>query len=73
LLSSRSRILASTTKARQAPSISSECPIPRIAAALDEDGMPQNEHVSHTLERFLDEFEWYALALRRQRQNGTPY
>jgi hypothetical protein len=35
--------------------------------------MPQNEHVSHTLERFLDEFEWYALALRRQRQNGTPY
>ncbi len=55
------------------PSISSECPIPRIASALDEDGTPQNEHVSHTLERFLDEFEWYARALRRQRQAGTPY
>ncbi|MFC5524498.1 NADPH-dependent FMN reductase [Rhodanobacter ginsengisoli] len=55
------------------PSISSECPIPRIASALDEDGVPQNEHVSHTLKRFLDEFEWYARALRRQRQDGTPY
>lgn len=55
------------------PGISSECPIPRIASALDEDGMPQNEHVSRTLERFLDEFEWYASALRRQRRDGTPY
>ncbi len=55
------------------PSISSECPIPRIGSALDEDGQPQNEHVPRTLSRFLDEFEWYACALRRQRQEGTPY
>ncbi len=55
------------------PAIPSECPIPRIAAALDEDGKPQNEHVPRTLNRFLDEFEWYAHALRRQRREGTPY
>jgi len=55
------------------PGISSECPIPRIGSALDEDGKPQNEHVTHTLNRFLDEFEWYARALQRQRREGTPY
>ncbi|WP_426690293.1 NADPH-dependent FMN reductase [Rhodanobacter ginsengiterrae] len=55
------------------PGIPSECPIPRIAAALDEDGKPQNEHVPRTLNRFLDEFEWYARALQRQRREGTPY
>ena len=55
------------------PSISSECPIPRIASALGEDGKPQNEHVPRTLNRFLDEFEWYARALQRQRREGTPY
>ncbi|OOG57106.1 NADPH-dependent FMN reductase [Rhodanobacter sp. B05] len=55
------------------PAIPSECPIPRIASALDEDGKPQNEHVPRTLIRFLDEFEWYARALQRQRREGTPY
>ncbi|MCW8806739.1 MAG: NAD(P)H-dependent oxidoreductase [Rhodanobacter sp.] len=55
------------------PGIPSECPIPRIGASLDQDGKPQNEHVTRTLDRFLDEFEWYARALRRQRQQGTPY
>ena len=55
------------------PAIPSECPIPRIAAALDEDGKPQNEHVPRTLDRFLDELEWYARALQRQRRGGTPY
>ena len=52
---------------------SSECPIPHIASALDEDGKPQNEHVERTLNRFLDEFEWYARAMQRQRSEGTPY
>jgi len=55
------------------PAIPSECPIPRIASSLDEDGIPQNEHVPRTLNRFLDEFEWYARALQRQRREGTPY
>lgn len=55
------------------PAIPSECAIPRIGAALDADGCAQNEHVSHTLNRFLDEFSWYARALRRERAEGTPY
>lgn len=55
------------------PSIPSECAIPRIATALDEDGQAQNEHVTHTLDRFLDEFLWYARALKRERLDGTPY
>ncbi|MDE2247909.1 MAG: NAD(P)H-dependent oxidoreductase [Xanthomonadaceae bacterium] len=55
------------------PGIPSECPIPRIGTALDEDGHAQNEHVTRTLDRFLDEFAWYARALQRQRREGTPY
>lgn len=55
------------------PAIPSECPIPRIATALDEEGRAQNEHVTHTLDRFLDEFFWYARALKRERLDGTPY
>jgi NAD(P)H-dependent FMN reductase len=55
------------------PAVPSECAIPRIATALDEDGRAQNEHVTHTLDRFLDEFFWYARALKRERRDGTPY
>ncbi|HUW54845.1 MAG TPA: NADPH-dependent FMN reductase [Rhodanobacter sp.] len=55
------------------PSIPSECPIPRIGTALDADGHAQDEHVTRTLDRFLDEFFWYARALKRERRNGTPY
>ncbi len=55
------------------PAIPSECPIPRIATALDEQGRAQNEHVTHILNRFLDEFFWYARALQRERLDGTPY
>jgi NAD(P)H-dependent FMN reductase len=55
------------------PAIPIEYPSPHIATALDEDRKPQNEHVPRTLNRFLDEFEWYARALQRQRREGTPY
>ncbi len=55
------------------PSVPSECAIPRIASALDEHGHALNEHVTHTLDRFLDEFLWYARALKRERLDGTPY
>ncbi len=55
------------------PSISSECPIPRIGKVLGEDGTVQDEHIARVLERFLDEFFWYARAMKRERLNGTPY
>ncbi|TCV94531.1 NAD(P)H-dependent FMN reductase [Luteibacter rhizovicinus] len=55
------------------PSISSTCPVPRIGHALDEQGVPTDERLSRSLGRFLDELEWYARALKRQRAEGTPY
>ena len=55
------------------PSIPSLFPIPRIGQALDADGHARDEHAVRPLPKFLDEFEWYAHALRRQRASGTPY
>lgn len=55
------------------PSIPSLFPIPRIHQALDESGHPTDDHVARPLARFVDEFEWYARALRRERAAGTPY
>jgi NAD(P)H-dependent FMN reductase len=55
------------------PSIPGLLPIPRIAQALDEAGRPQDERLPRQLTRFLDEFCWYARALRRERAGGTPY
>lgn len=55
------------------PSIPSLFAIPRIGEALSEDGQPNDERITKQLKGFLDEFEWYAHALRRQRAEGTPY
>jgi NAD(P)H-dependent FMN reductase len=55
------------------PSIPSLLPIPRIGQSLAEDGTPQNDAVPRALNRFLDEFCWYARALQRERAGGTPY
>ena len=55
------------------PSIPSLFSIPRIGEALADDGQPKDERTTKQMERFLDEFEWYAHALRRQRSSGTPY
>lgn len=65
--------LRSTLAELGMPGIPSECPIPRIGKALDEEGHPQDEHTTRVLERFLDEFFWYARALKRERLEGTPY
>ena len=54
-------------------SIPSILPIPRIAQALDEEGRPLEAWVEGRLGRFLDEFCWYARAMRRERADGTPY
>ena len=55
------------------PSIPSLFPIPRIGQALSEDGRPTDDKVVRSLDKFLGEFEWYARALRRERESGTPY
>lgn len=54
-------------------SISSILPFPKISSSLDEQGNPQNEHIEPSTERFLDEFEWYLEALKKQRAKGTPF
>lgn len=55
------------------PSIPSLFPIPRIATAIDEQGVAQEAITDRSMNRFLDEFLWYAHALADARTNGTPY
>lgn len=55
------------------PSIPSLFPIPRIGTALAEDGTAKDAATGRFLDRFLDEFEWYMRALKRERARGVPY
>ena len=55
------------------PSIPSVLAIPHVQDALDADGRTPDGGELHGLGRFLDEFAWYARALRAQRAEGTPY
>jgi NAD(P)H-dependent FMN reductase len=55
------------------PSVPSLLPIPRIGDALDEAGAPAEERLARSRDRFLDEFLWYAEALKPARAAGTPY
>jgi len=47
--------------------------IPKLQAAVGEDGVATAGWVDGALCKFVDEFEWYARALRRQRGEGVPY
>jgi len=55
------------------PSIPSMLSIPRIGAALNENGHPQQDWLAPALKDFLDELAWYARALQHARVAGTPY
>jgi NAD(P)H-dependent FMN reductase len=55
------------------PSIPSLFPIPHIGQTLDIDGRPTAGWNESRLDRFLAEFFWYARALKRERDYGTPY
>lgn len=55
------------------PSVPSILPIPRIAEAISEDGVVAQPVTERSMNRFLDEFLWYADALGAQRAEGTPY
>jgi len=54
-------------------SIPSILPFPSAQAMLAEDGTPTGDQPGKSANRFLDEFVWYANALKAARQNGTPY
>jgi len=55
------------------PSIPSMQPMPRVQDQFDDDGTPRDPAHPRRVARFLDEFEWYAGALRQARQAGVPY
>ncbi|HVU31053.1 MAG TPA: NAD(P)H-dependent oxidoreductase [Sphingomicrobium sp.] len=54
------------------PSVPSILPIPRIGETIAEDGSAP-EFIVRSMNRFLDEFLWYAGALAEARVGGTPY
>jgi NAD(P)H-dependent FMN reductase len=55
------------------PAISSMLPFPLIGDLFNEDFIPKNKQIESSAERFLDEFEWYTEAFKRQRETGVPY
>ncbi len=55
------------------PSVPSILAIPHIQDALNADGRTPDGSEVHGLGRFLDEFAWYAEAMRARRASGTPY
>jgi NAD(P)H-dependent FMN reductase len=56
------------------PSISSTFPVPKVSSAFDEAGGEIAPGAGRRFERFATELEWYAEALKRQREaTGTPY
>lgn len=55
------------------PSIPSLLPVPQVTKTLEEDGTPADPKFARRAGRFFDEFAWYAAALARQRETGTPY
>ena len=53
-------------------SVPSMLPVPRVGSALDVDGVSADDKLVSRCARFLDEFEWYAQALRTARLAGVP-
>lgn len=54
------------------PSVPTILPIGRVQDAFDDDGRPTDPGQTRRADRFLDEFEWYARALKVARAGGTP-
>jgi NAD(P)H-dependent FMN reductase len=53
-------------------SVPSLMPIPAIQNALGEDGVPADARLTKSMARFLGELEWYARALKAEREKGLP-
>ena len=55
------------------PSLPSILAIPAIGKSLGEDGAATEEWIDRSAAKWLDEFEWYATALKAKREaDGTP-
>lgn len=47
--------------------------IPKVDAGFTKEGQPRDERYHEWIAQFLDELEWYTDALKRKREEGTPY
>ncbi|MDX2504589.1 MAG: NADPH-dependent FMN reductase [Gammaproteobacteria bacterium] len=54
-------------------SIPSLFPIAKVQDTFHEDGTPIDQRIDKRVARFLDEFEWYARALKTEKAKGVPY
>jgi NAD(P)H-dependent FMN reductase len=54
-------------------SIPSMFPVSKVQDAFDDDGNAVDEAYVRRIQRFLDELEWYANALKKARKKGVPY
>ncbi len=54
------------------PSIPSAFPVSKISAAFDDDGIALDQAYDRRIGKFLDEFEWYANALKQARGHECP-
>lgn len=54
-------------------SIPSIQPMPQVQNQFEEDGTSRDPAHERRVVRFLDEFEWYARALKTARAEGLPY
>lgn len=54
-------------------SIPSLLPVPRVQDAFTPDSVPTDPHFESRCERFFQELEWYAEALKTARAAGVPY
>ena len=48
-------------------------PLTAVQDAFDDEGRPHDPEYGRRAVRFLDEFEWYANALKAARAGGVPY
>jgi NAD(P)H-dependent FMN reductase len=55
------------------PAIPSSQPYTMVQDAFNEDGQPLQDYIDTSTKRFLDEFNWYLSAFRKEREMGTPY
>lgn len=55
------------------PAIPSELAVPKVREAFDDAGEATDARLPRRAARFLDELEWYARAMARERAVGVPY
>ena len=55
------------------PSIPTLFPVQKVHESFDENGNPLDDSYNEKADKFLDEFEWYANAMKEARKKGTPY